>query len=199
MLPRRRPDGNIGVPESRVFAERARPAGVSSAGNDGREMFLRTDFRPRVPVHVYRARKLKNGAGRKRPGRRRGSGSREGCSRRVVTIRPSDPRAGEETDCAGTEREEKLDGVRVLRTDGSASAARAAWRHKNPWRVGRPSPFREPDRCITAATPRYGDTCSARFRPWFRAGNRFAARRTRRWNRSGTMSSATSTPLPKRR
>ena len=52
----------------------------------------------------------------------------------------------------------------------------------------------------TAAFPRpYADTCSARFLFLFCPRNCRAAWRTRRQNRNGTTSSATSTPLRKRR
>ena len=44
-------------------------------------------------------------------------------------------RGGMEVDYARIEREEKLDGIWVLQTNSSASAARIAWQYKNLWQV----------------------------------------------------------------
>ena len=65
-----------------------------------------------------------------------------------------------EVDRDKTGREAKLGGIRVLRTNSSAPAARTARRHKNLWRAERlfraaKSLLRTPGRRIASATPRY--------------------------------------------
>ena len=63
MLPRQRPDGNIGIPRTGVLAERPRGRRGFRPRERKTDNFFPSGFSPRVPVHVYRALKLKNGAG----------------------------------------------------------------------------------------------------------------------------------------